>query len=153
MTSDNPQTLGEHILETGRQTLVEVPSGTIDIVHTTAGPTLQFNCSCEDALPYCRGMCCGMRHLYNTNLTEEESKEFKSFTHPKRPGEFFLAFDVRDQKCVYQDRDYGTCNLHFTKKPAQCVNWHCSPGGVGDGIVKRDRGWFMLPMMMATETK
>jgi len=137
------------LLIESRVTLKQFESGgTIDLVMTPAGPVLQFNCSCLDALPFCKGMCCGNRQLYNTNLTEKESKRFLSFTAEKRPGEFFLMYDPGDRKCVYQNKTDGTCFIH-NDKPRECNVWHCSPGGVGLNLLKKDQGWFMTPIMMA----
>ena len=125
--------------------LVKLPSGSIDLLQTEAGPVLQFNSSCNDALPYCKGMCCGNRNLYNTNLTIEESKKFQSFTLGHRPNEKFIQYDPLTRNCVYQDLTTGKCWVH-DDKPKECQIWHCSPGGVGDNLVRRDRGWFMLPI-------
>jgi len=134
----------------GRQTLVETESGPIEIVHTDAGPTMQFNCKCMDALRYCSGMCCHNRHMYNTPLTEEEATRFQHYQLAERPGEKFIAFGS-DMKCVYLDRMDGTCTVHETK-PMGCRIGHCSPGGKGEGITQRDEGHIMIPVMMITVT-
>ena len=123
-----------------------VPTGTIDLVHSAQGTVMQFNCRCEDALPICKGMCCGMRHVYNTNLTEEEanSGKYSVMYKDERPGEYFLAFDPNTKRCNHQESD-GKCNVH-EDKPHMCATWHCSPGGVGDAITLRGGGWFLLPV-------
>lgn len=133
-------------------TIKEVPSGTIDVVHVKQGQLLQFNCSCADALPYCKGMCCGMRHMYNTHLTDEEaaSGKYAVLNLSTRPGENFIAFDPDTKHCIHQT-SAGFCGVHLDK-PESCGNWHCSPGGVGEGVTRRSGGWFMLPIVMDNDS-
>lgn len=130
------------------RTLAKVDSGTIDIVHTPQGVLLQFNCSCADAMPFCKGMCCGMRHMYNTHLSEAEalSGKYSVMELTTRPDEYFLAYDQNTKHCIHQTPD-GLCGVH-SDKPANCTNWHCSPKGVGEGIERRSGGWFMLPVLL-----
>src|SRR5438309_741472 len=127
----------------GQVTLVKVQSGSVDLVHSREGPILQFNCSCTDALPYCKGMCCGNRHVYNTILESGEEEKYASFLLHGF-SHYYLAYDT-DKKCVYQDKETGMCGIHGDK-PSGCRSWHCSPGGVGEGIMVRDGGWFMVPL-------
>lgn len=133
-------------MEEGRKTLVETPSGKIEIVQTGILTILQFNTSCEDALPFCKGMCCGLRVGFNVLLEPGEEKEYDSISHPRYEGRFMLASDPVDQHCVYQDKKTGHCTIHTTGKPKGCRIWHCSPGGIGAEVVSRDKGWFMSPM-------
>jgi hypothetical protein len=132
-------------MELSKHTLVDTPSGKIEVIHNGVFTILQFNTSCEDALPTCKGMCCGLRAGYNVLLQPGEEKEFDSVPHPLHPGRFMLTSDPKDMHCVYQDKTNGFCTIHATK-PQGCRDWHCSPGGVGERIVKRDKGWFLSPM-------
>lgn len=131
-------------------TLVETPSGPIQLVHSQVGPVMQFNCKCIDALPFCKGMCCGMRHVYNTELTQKEidAGKFSALELPNYPDKVFLAYDNADKKCVYQNKENGLCTIQ-EDKPERCTTWHCSPGGQGEGITVRDQGWIMLPIFAA----
>jgi hypothetical protein len=128
-----------------KKTLVETPSGRIEIIHNGVFTVLQYNTSCEDALPYCKGMCCGLRAGYNVLLKPGEEKEFESIPHPMYLGRYMLASDPKDMHCVYQDKMNGFCTIH-SNKPQGCRDWHCSPGGQGEDVVKRDLGWFLSPM-------
>ena len=125
------------------QTLVTVPSGTIDLV--TVQDTVQFlqyNCSCQDALPYCQAMCCKQRRQYSVALSKPEAERLASITTDNglkilapKPGNSNQCYYLENNRClIHQD------------KPENCKNWHCSPGGVGEGITVRAKGWILLPM-------
>jgi hypothetical protein len=122
--------------------IVNLPSGSIDIVHDGPLVLLQFNCSCADALPYCHGMCCSMQMAYSAEMTQEESNRLGSRVVNEK-----LVLPVLDNKpwqCKYQSDINGLCTVH-DMKPENCKNWHCSPQGMGEGITKRAQGWVMLP--------
>lgn len=126
--------------------LKDVPTGKIEIVDQDGLMLLQFNCACEDAMPYCKGMCCRMRGVYNVALLPGEENKFKSEPHPKTPGLNIIASKQNKQmSCAYQDDSNGFCMVH-NDKPVGCSKWHCSPEG-GDPMVitHRDGGWVMLP--------
>lgn len=132
-------------MEERRITLVDLPSGKIEFVHNGVFQILQFNASCIDALPYCKGMCCGLRSGFNVLLQVDEHGKFRSVPHPRYPGQQMLETKPTTDNCVYQDDASGKCTIQHDK-PWMCGAWHCSPGGVGEGIEHRDGGWFMTPM-------
>lgn len=130
-----------------RKTLQETPSGNIELVDNGIFMRLEFNTTCEDALPFCKGMCCRMRSRYNTELSEEEAKsgKYKTTTFPNHPGKTFIAFKPENESCAHQDDATGHCQVQ-DDKPVVCGIWHCSPGGKGEGISIRGNGWFMSPI-------
>lgn len=125
-----------------------VPSGSIDLVHIDQATFLQFNCSCEDALPTCKGMCCGMRPLYQARLTDEEVLESDGIVQAIQINDSsFVAYDEQTSHCVHQDMNTRLCNVQsIGHKPQACVQWHCSPKGKGEGITVRGMGWVLNPM-------
>lgn len=125
-----------------RQLIAEVASGSIEMVFDGDSQLLQFNCSCDDALPYCRAMCCRHRPYFNILLESDEIEKFKSVPHPQRTELFILQEE--GSRCVYLNNDTCDCVVH-TDKPKACAAYHCSPGGVGDNIKMRDVGWLLLP--------
>jgi len=130
------------VAETERTTIASTKSGPIELVLIQgAAMTLQFNCECLDALPYCKAMCCRLRSGLNVLLDVDEVQKFKS-----RPfkGHHILQSQPETDACVYLSRDC-LCQTH-SDKPRMCKAWHCSPGGKGEGIEVRDSGWFMSPM-------
>lgn len=135
-------------MDTKTTVLAEVPSGRIELVNNGMFNIMQFNCSCEDALPYCGGACCGLRTGYGVIIQPSEAHKFQTVVHQEK---LVLAHRVEDDCCVYHDGD-GKCRLHKEggpeAKPSGCRKWHCSPEGVGDGIVVRERGWMLVPMVM-----
>lgn len=121
--------------------LVQLQSGTIDLV--TIGDQaqfLQFNCSCEVALPYCQAMCCKQRENYNVELNEEESKKFGFQKGPNNSK----ILPIVGNSCFYLGGD-NKCTVHNIGKPATCKEWHCSPGGVGEGLKVKAQGWILIP--------
>jgi hypothetical protein len=122
--------------------LREVESGRVEIVFNGLFSTLQFNCSCEDALPYCKAMCCRMRVTggATTTIDEDEKDKFRNV-------DGMLMFDETTRACVYLDGECN-CTVHLDK-PRMCRAWHCSPKGVGDGITIREAGWLLAPMVIA----
>lgn len=131
-------------IEQEKITIVEVQSGKIELVVIQHLPTIQFNCSCEDALPYCHAVCCKHRPDYNIALDDEEIKKFAdtSIRHPTIPHINLMAYS-KDGHCVHLEN--CKCSVHEAK-PSICKQWHCSPGGVGEGIVIRDEGWSLVPV-------
>ncbi len=119
----------------------DLPSGTIDIVQVGAVSLLQFNASCKDALPYCKGMCCGSRYAYNVILEPEEVAAYASV---KVKDQDVLAFDPADMRCIYQDKEGHHCKI-YEDRPSMCRQWHCSPEGKGEGINFRGLGFFLAP--------
>jgi hypothetical protein len=126
------------------KTLVTVPSGKIELVLIDQGPVIQFNCSCDDALPYCNAVCCRHRPTYNLALDgEEEIKRFadSSIEHPDIPGIRLLDYTAEGD-CVHL---LGNRCLVHACKPSICRHWHCSPGGIGEDITIHDDGFSLLP--------
>lgn len=126
--------------------LVQLPSGSIDIVFDGITSSLEFNCSCTDALPYCNAQCCRLRSLYGVPLYETERYNFKwdKARQVKTDDGVFniLQSKPEDGSCAHLLGN-GLCEVHEAK-PKNCKNWHCSPGGVGEGITIRANGWILL---------
>lgn len=128
-------------------TLVETKSGPIELVKQGPVMLLQFNCSCEDALPYCKAMCCRMRMAYNVEITEEEAARLKGMDAEK-DGRKLKVLPVKDTvnwDCLYLT-DESKCSVQ-NEKPSHCRNWHCSPKGNpnDESIKRRDVGFVVMP--------
>lgn len=134
---------------------MNVPSGTIDIKNEDGVLTLQFNCSCLDALPYCQAACCRTQQAYSSKVTEEDKKLFPILTREVMtedgPAEVVPTKIENENECLFLDGNQK-CMVH-QMKPQECKNWHCSPGGVGEGITQRARGWRLeiIPKEVAHE--
>lgn len=127
--------------------LVKLPSGSIDLVHTLGLVLLQFNASCQDALPYCHAQCCKMRHLYSVPLTDAEAKRLGAIVGAD-DRLYLPASSVMPTDCMYLEGE--SCSLHAEgAKPQACIEWHCSPGGnPGDPMIKiRAKGWALVPTL------
>lgn len=124
--------------------LKEVPSGKIEIVNNGSQMHLQFNCSCEDALPYCKGMCCAYRPNFNVDLEVKEMGQFQTLYHHHMPGRMFLDYIKANGHCYAHDSSNGQCTIH-PDKPKLCHEWHCSPRGVGENLTRRANGWLLMP--------
>lgn len=133
--------------------LVTLQSGTIDLVEVQGELLLQFNASCMDALPYCHGMCCRMQHAYSAEIT---LADLLGGNEPRMPliarsamsedGRGILVLPVKtenESECLFVDQEH-MCSIHQCK-PENCRNWHCSPGGVGEGLKTRAIGWRLIP--------
>ena len=125
-----------------KTTLVTLPSGTIDMVLEEGDVVLQFNTTCQDALPYCKAMCCRNRDKFNVPLTSEERDKFKHWHYTMGYESTYLLQYNKEKECVYLCNDL--CKVH-SDKPSGCQSWHCSPGGKGEGITVRGDGWTMSP--------
>lgn len=125
-----------------KMTIKELPSGTVDIVFNGIFSVLQFNCNCSDALPMCKAMCCRMRTNYNVELKANELEKFDSQQILGKGDRSFLPAKP-DASCLYLT-DESLCEVH-NDKPENCITWHCSPGGVGDRLIRRDAGWLLSP--------
>lgn len=120
-------------------TLYSLQSGSIDIVPAANGePLLQFNCSCSDALPFCKAMCCKARPLYNI-LVPDDRPDLNSVQHPY--SDSLKVLSSNGNCCSYLSSE-NRCTIH-DKKPEYCKGWHCSPGGVGENIINRANGWIL----------
>lgn len=126
--------------------LREFDSGTMGLAYENGKLYLQFNCSCEDALLYCKAMCCKGRPQSNVTLTEEEAKRFLN-QRVKVHGRELPVLAWTGSECYYLS-SADQCLVH-KEKPAACVKWHCSPGGKGDDIETRDKGWVLNPAFEA----
>lgn len=119
--------------------LVELPSGSIDLLGDDRALVVQFNASCEDALPYCKAVCCKGRGHTWLELEEDEAVKFR---HDRdAAGRLILRAD--GDRCSYL-AEGDLCSVH-EDKPHFCAAWHCSPGGVGENITKRGEGWALIP--------
>jgi hypothetical protein len=128
------------VSETERVVIENTKSGPIELVLVQGMcMTLQFNCSCTDALFYCKAICCRSRSGLNVILDQDEKDKFK---HRLQNGLPVLQGKA-DDSCVYLSGDCK-CTVH-ADKPRMCGAWHCSPGGKGEGIEVRDGGWFLSP--------
>lgn len=134
--------------------LKEVQSGTIELVHNRSVLLLQFNCNCEDALPYCHAMCCRQRPVYNAKLDTDEIEKFKGVPSigalsyipvPSRDVLYVLPANLQTMDCSYLED--SKCTVH-SDKPRSCKEWHCSPkGNINDTEIKhRDVGWMLMPV-------
>src|SRR5271157_249881 len=126
-------------------TLKNLESGTIDLEVISGVMFLQFNCNCEDALPYCQAMCCKMRYIYNAKISEDEANSFKNIVVKNKDGEQVRVLQWKpDFTCIYLEEN--KCSIH-SAKPYSCRSEHCSPRGNpnDESIVKRDKGWMLLP--------
>ena len=123
-------------------TLKTLPTGSIDIVHNGTQMFLQFNCSCDDALPYCKGMCCAYRPMFNAEVFSSEASMLDVIHPPHAPEKAYLNYDTNTGQCVYHGAAY--CTIHQTK-PSSCRISHCSPQGQGEDILVRQNGWLLLP--------
>src|SRR5574342_459969 len=92
--------------------LREFPSGTMGLLYENGKLYLQFNASCEDALPYCKAMCCKGRPQANVTLTEDEAKQFlhqrvnihgKELTVLAQEGSACYYLSSRDH-CIVHDK-------------------------------------------------
>jgi hypothetical protein len=123
----------------------ELKSGTIDIVSNGMMLMLQFNCHCDDALPYCRAMCCKMRMKYNVALDKEEAKRLVHIDM-YQDGKLvqILPWKDDDYSCIHLEHD--KCLIQ-DKKPHLCREEHCSPkGNLTDPTIKtRFNGWTLFP--------
>ncbi len=136
-------------------TLVELPSGKIELVKVGPVMFLQFNAECAECLPYCNAMCCRMRMAYNVELSDEEAIKFKGLDAEK-DGRKLKVLPVKDTTswdCSYLTEE-SKCSVH-SDKPSHCRDWHCSPGGNPDDptIKRRDMGWMIMPTGVRSEDK
>ena len=123
--------------------LVQLKSGTIDLVEVQNNALfIQFNCSCMDALPYCKAMCCKMRPMFNVELKEGEDKKFSSLDTTKGK-----VLAIVNNYCNYLNEE-NKCSIQ-KDKPSGCKEWHCSPGGIGEDIKTRAQGWLLVPTQRA----
>lgn len=126
-----------------RTLVAEVPSGKIEVVFDGIASKLQFNCACSDAWDYCQAACCRLRTNYGTILRPEEIAKFEGRPHPQNSQFTILQHKPMDGSCVYLEDN--KCGVHISGKPWACGAFHCSPGGVGEGIQYRDGGWLLTP--------
>lgn len=124
-------------MENHKTVLVELPTGRIELTTDSQDePVIQFNCSCEDALPYCRAMCCKGRPLYNI-LVPPDRKDLETTPHPY--NNTLTVLKTNGNRCGYLTDENG-CSIHENKPPI-CKTWHCSPGGVGENLTQKCGGW------------
>lgn len=132
--------------------VVETKSGPIELVKEGPVMFLQFNCNCDDALPYCQAMCCRMRMAYNVELHPEEVEKFKGNQQIVNNRELYVLpiKDATTWDCSYLSD--CRCTVH-EDKPKRCRGWHCSPrGNINDEtITKRDKGFAIMPSAIRSE--
>lgn len=115
--------------------LKEVNSGTVDVELIDGNIYLQFNCSCQDANPFCRAICCRNRPNVNVLVGENEEGYESTMTGP------FRVLNWVNGACSYLS-GRERCTIH-KMKPKECKHWHCSPRGVGENITSREKGWLI----------
>jgi Fe-S-cluster containining protein len=128
-------------------TLVEVKSGKIELVFNRdmGYSTLQFNCECTDAMPYCKAMCCRLRQGFSVLLRPDEISKYKNRPFPRDPELRIVDNSPDGKSCYYLDSDEAKCTIHG-EHPQMCKDYHCSPEGKGFGVKYRDGGWLWTPM-------
>lgn len=119
----------------------DTPTGPIELIFDGQQLVLQFNCSCQDALPICKAACCRYRPFFNVSVSEDEKSKY--LTQPNPDDDKMHILQHRGCNCVYLDE--SLCSVH-QDKPSVCSSWHCSPHGVGEGVTNRQQGWVMLPL-------
>lgn len=126
--------------------LHETKSGPIEIVRMGIAIVLQFNCNCDDAIPFCDAMCCRMRPMYNARIKDDEVNKF-AFVQIGN----IKVVERKDTNCFYLEG--ARCGVH-ADKPQDCSSWHCSPkGNPGDDTIKRrDIGWQLVPIGASNES-
>ena len=133
-----------------RQLLHQTDSGPIELVWNEEAQAvrLQFNCRCEDALPYCRAVCCRGRDRYNVSITPEEAPKYDTELLLNDFGDVLdIVLQTDGNNCCYLKGD--SCSIHSIK-PSMCKRWHCSPGGKGDGLDTWSTGWALHPTLEST---
>ena len=128
-----------------RQVLKEVPSGKIELIFNGVYSTLNFNCHCLDALPFCKAMCCRMRQGFTVLLREDEVSKYKSEPYRKDQSLRVLQRSADGNACTYLDQEKCQCTIHGSS-PQMCQDYHCSVEGKGDGVKYRDGGWLWTPL-------
>lgn len=112
-----------------------------NVTFVRQGPFLlvQFNTTCDDALPTCDAMCCRMRPYFNVKIYEWEAFKYK--TEIQDGIRVLIAKPNGD--CLYLDG--ARCSI-YNDRPHQCRAWHCSPEGNKDDpqITKRENGWLLV---------
>lgn len=132
-----------------KERLVELPSGGIDLAMVDGELRLQFNTTCEDALPYCHAMCCRMKQGYGPEIAPSERLYQLGSVRTvvdDSTGATLTTVPVKKEKpdeCLFLDRG-DKCSVQDIK-PEECRNWHCSPGGLGEGLTTRASGWRLIP--------
>lgn len=109
-----------------REILHETPSGPIAIEAGAGGTYLRFECSCEDAIPYCKAACCALPGIA---VTKEERKVLKKLgaTFVKdEDGGWELERRSNDY-CVMNDPQTRACTV-YESRPETCVAFHCTRG-------------------------
>ncbi len=114
--------------------LKKLKSGAIEL----DGEYLQFNCTCDDAMPYCQALCCRQRPRFNVPL---ESVDLFPLADQERMGELVVLRHEGDRCCYLEGTRCGV-QAH---KPSVCRRWHCSPKGKGKGLTEFGRGWRLWP--------
>jgi hypothetical protein len=121
-----------------RRTLVELPSGKVELVWNGLWVLLQFNAKCVDCLPYCHAMCC---RTFSIGAEEDEAHKFRTKPHPITKLPMILRND--QNVCTHLQKDCK-CEVH-ADKPKMCRRFACSPGTEIDDetITRRDAGWLI----------
>jgi hypothetical protein len=121
-----------------RAVLRKVPSGEIAIETGADGVFLRFDCDCIDALPYCKGACCG---LHGIDVTEQELVNVvtvKNDDGSKRKVTLSQLATKDDEDgpemlrssdgfCTCLDRSTRLCRI-YKDRPATCRDFHCTRG-------------------------
>ena len=133
--------------------LKKTETGPIELVEVKGELRLQFNCSCADALPLCKAMCCRMRPGWNVDILPEEKDKYETEYGLTHQLEAKLVLASIGNNCTYLSNvPANLCSIH-SHKPVNCKNWHCSPGGKGEGITRFGGGWRLSPTLVQIDAK
>ena len=114
-----------------RTVLKEVKSGEIVIEEGGDGVWLRFECSCEDAIPFCRSACCG---LYGIDVEEGEivtvqkAAKKQNIHLPVVPNTDDGTYEMQrssDSWCCCLDRETRGCKI-YDARPQTCREYHCT---------------------------
>lgn len=112
-----------------KTTLVTVPSGEIRTEAGADGLYLVFDCDCQDALPWCKAHCCGIK---GTVVQFEELPGVLGMTIFNDVHDRYEMKRDCDGLCCALDRDTRLCSI-YENRPQTCQDFHCSRG--------LQRGW------------
>lgn len=110
-----------------RTVLKKVPSGQIVSENGGDGVFLRFECSCDDALPFCKATCCS---LYGTIVQPHEVEQFKELgladTVQYDPATCtWIMARSSTGYCRQNDPETRRCKI-YENRPATCQEFHCT---------------------------
>lgn len=105
--------------------IATVPSGEIRLQQGSDGLWLQFDCECEDALPWCQAQCCALRGI---GVRTNERDKLNDFIEWDEGMEGTVMIREADAFCTCLDRITRTCTI-YEDRPKTCRDFHCTRGG------------------------